>query len=235
MQLTEKHIEDLMLFTKKHYVPYYDLQMELVDHLANDIEELINANPRLSYEEAKRIAFKKFGVFGFQETIEAKRKALNKRYFKLFLSTFLNYFTIPKIIVSVSFFVLFYFTLHTFSTYLKVIFYLANAGIIFYGLYHSTVYHYKLKRKNKETGKKWLFETMTDILFAIIMSCNLIIQLTQLFFIKQLNASFHSSKSLFIFSLFTTTLFLVIHIASVILPKKISLIMQKEYPNYKPV
>jgi len=38
-KLTGKQVEELYAFTQKHYVPYYDLQTELVDHLSNGIEE----------------------------------------------------------------------------------------------------------------------------------------------------------------------------------------------------
>ena len=39
MKLTNQQIEQLFTFTRQHYVEYYDLQSELVDHLANAIEE----------------------------------------------------------------------------------------------------------------------------------------------------------------------------------------------------
>ena len=40
MELTEEQIHELYKFTKKHYVEHYDVQTELVDHLANDIEQV---------------------------------------------------------------------------------------------------------------------------------------------------------------------------------------------------
>ena len=33
MELTENNIEDLYKFTRQHYVYFYDVQTELVDHL----------------------------------------------------------------------------------------------------------------------------------------------------------------------------------------------------------
>lgn len=38
MKLTKTQIQNLYTFTKNHFVEYYDLQTELVDHLVNDIE-----------------------------------------------------------------------------------------------------------------------------------------------------------------------------------------------------
>ncbi|MDO5969467.1 hypothetical protein Q4Q35_06575 [Flavivirga aquimarina] len=37
-RLTELQINKLYAFTKKRYVEWYDVQIELVDHLANGIE-----------------------------------------------------------------------------------------------------------------------------------------------------------------------------------------------------
>jgi len=79
MKITKPQIEDLYAFTRNHYVEYHDLQTELVDHLANDIEQMWIELPQLSFEEAKTKAFKKFGVFGFMEPIEQKQKAMNKK------------------------------------------------------------------------------------------------------------------------------------------------------------
>ena len=45
MELTENQIDELYKFTRKHYVYHYDVQTELVDHLANDIENIWEETP----------------------------------------------------------------------------------------------------------------------------------------------------------------------------------------------
>ncbi len=82
MKLTQSQIEDLYAFTRQHFVVYYDLQTELVDHLANTIEHLWETEPKLPFEDAKQKAFKKFGIFGFMDAIAQREKAMNKRYTK---------------------------------------------------------------------------------------------------------------------------------------------------------
>ncbi len=69
MKLSKEQIQKLYTFTHQHYVEYYDLQTELVDHLANAIEEQWQENPKLSFDEALQIEFKKFGVFGFMDVV----------------------------------------------------------------------------------------------------------------------------------------------------------------------
>jgi len=83
MKITNNQIEDLYQFTRKHFVYHYDVQTELVDHLANDIEEIWLENPQLTFEQARDQSFKKFGIFGFMDVIEAKQKQMNKRYQKI--------------------------------------------------------------------------------------------------------------------------------------------------------
>jgi hypothetical protein len=61
-------------------VEYYDLQTELVDHLANDMEVIWQKQPTLSFEQARDASFKKFGVFGFMDVVGERQKAMTKRY-----------------------------------------------------------------------------------------------------------------------------------------------------------
>ena len=52
MKLTTQQIDQLYLFTRQHYVEWYDLQSELVDHIANAIEAQWQQNPNRSFDEA---------------------------------------------------------------------------------------------------------------------------------------------------------------------------------------
>lgn len=79
MKLSQEHIDKLYVFTKKHGVKYYDLQTELVDHLANDIENILKLKPHLTFEQAKYKATIKFGIYGFSSFINEREKALHKK------------------------------------------------------------------------------------------------------------------------------------------------------------
>ena len=104
MKLTTEQIQNLYQFTRKHYVEWYDLQSELVDHLANDIEQIWQKEPKLTFEQAKQKSFKKFGVFGFMEVVEKREVALSKRYYKMMWNELIQFFTIPKIVLTISLF-----------------------------------------------------------------------------------------------------------------------------------
>jgi len=85
MKLTNIQIQELYKFTRKHFVEHYDVQTELVDHLANDIESIWQETPNLSFEEARDKSFKKFGIFGFMDVVEKKQSQMTKKYFKIIL------------------------------------------------------------------------------------------------------------------------------------------------------
>jgi len=96
--LDQEQIDYLFAFCRRHYVRYYDVQIELVDHLANAIEEKLNANNNLSFDKALDEVYATFGYKGFAGIVEAKTNALSKQYNKLRWKYFGEYFTIPKIV-----------------------------------------------------------------------------------------------------------------------------------------
>ena len=85
MKLSAEQIEQLFTFTKKHYVEHYDVQVELVDHLANAIEDQWKENPNILFEDALQTEFKKFGIFGFTGLVEQKQAALQNHYWQNYL------------------------------------------------------------------------------------------------------------------------------------------------------
>ena len=102
MKLSTSQIDQLYIFTRKHYVAYYDLQTELVDHLANAIESQWQQNPTLSFDEVLSKEFKKFGVFGFMDVVEQRQMALGKKYNGIVWQHFKDFFGIPKIVLTVA-------------------------------------------------------------------------------------------------------------------------------------
>lgn len=45
--------------------------------MANAIEELQEKQPELTFDDATKIIFKSFGVFGFQDIVEERMRQLN--------------------------------------------------------------------------------------------------------------------------------------------------------------
>jgi hypothetical protein len=75
-------------------VEWYDLQTELVDHLANAIEQQWQENPKILFEDALQMEFKKFGVFGFMDVVEKDNwhyKNVTANWFGSILRNFLRF------------------------------------------------------------------------------------------------------------------------------------------------
>lgn len=157
MEIAPEHIDQLYAFTRQHFVEYYDLQTELVDHLAGGIESQWQQNPNLTFEEALQKEFKKFGVFGFMTVVEQRQAALTKKYNGLVAKHFKAIFKTPKILLSLTAVLLLKILLSnvSFAEELTLALFLGLLLTFFTGLVLS---RRKIKAHFKSSGKKWLFE-----------------------------------------------------------------------------
>jgi hypothetical protein len=101
-KITPEETKELFLFCHKHYVYHYDLQIELVDHLASAIEEQWEKNPDLAFEKALRSSFGKFGITGFSKIKEQKRKELARKYNHLLWKYFVEFYRWPKMLLTLA-------------------------------------------------------------------------------------------------------------------------------------
>lgn len=98
--LTPDQIQAIFDFTSKKYIKYYDVQLELVDHIANKIEELQVGDPKLSFDQALQQVYKSFGIFGFTKVQENKMHQLQKEWSSRMLSYYYRYFKLPKLLLT---------------------------------------------------------------------------------------------------------------------------------------
>jgi hypothetical protein len=203
------------------------VQTELVDHLANGIETQWQSNPDLHFDDALQLEFKKFGVIGFNDVIEQKMTALNKRYWLLIWSYFKAFFKLPKIIVTL-FLIWSYYQLLITTPYkmwfvgVSVFFLLA---IPIYKIYNHSK---RIRQIKEQTNKKWLFDNTALQLGGIIQFLGVFVQVA--FFN---NGAFFSAKFSLIFSVVIILFALVVYIALYIASPKLRKTMAKQYPDYK--
>ena len=153
-KISAEQIEQLYAFTRKHFVDHYDLQTELVDHMANAIEDRWQEDPKLTFEEAMQQEFKKFGIFGFMSVVEQRQRALNKKYNKLIWSNFRTFFKLPKIMLTIVMVGLLYQSFALSPIIFGVLFIAAFIGLAVRAVYFGV----KLRKKSKRTGKRWMLE-----------------------------------------------------------------------------
>lgn len=229
MKLTAAHIEELFTFTQQHYVEYYDVQLELVDHLANDIEAIWKQEPHLSFEQAKAKAFQKFGIFGFMPVVEAKHKQLSKKYFKLLGQFLKEWFALPKILLTA---VLFYCCFliqevpYGIEIYIGSYFALIISELIF--LFTSKR---KLEKKKREEGKIWMLE---HYIWQQGLSGFTLIILNVLQFAVPRSNVFTDLSMIWrlVFAGLLGLCVLIAYINQRVIPQKSEAILREQYPEY---
>ncbi|WP_299119800.1 hypothetical protein [uncultured Tenacibaculum sp.] len=227
MKLTNQHIEQLYKFTRQHYVEHYDVQTELVDHLANDIEQIWIEKPQLSFEQARDISFKKFGVFGFMDVVEEKQKQLGKKYRKILWKYTKKWFGLPKILLVVSLIFFFYYFIQ-----LPIGVYTMGAVLFLIAvldLYLVTKLKREFKKRTNTNGKKWMLEEMIFNVASfggVIVASNLPQILNHI-------ESTPSSIGAFIISVIITLTIIYSYVTLIVIPKKSEELLEEHYPEYK--
>lgn len=232
MKLTESQIDNLYKFTRQHYVYHYDVQTELVDHMANDIEQIWLEYPKITFEEARDKSFKKFGIFGFMDVIEAKQKQMNKRYWKLLLRFAKEWFTLPKVITTLLIFLAVFFLMQIPFAEIAIV------SVLLILVVFETIAVYKIRKehkaKEKTEEKIFLLEAMIGTTknsftgFTFIHLFNFI-NLTKFDF-SGLNVYW-----LVLIALTVTVLVIFFYVANYVLPQKAEELLLETYPEYKMV
>ncbi len=95
---TQKEIDEIAFYCYQRNVEYYDVQMELVDHLADIIEQLQKENINLSFNETLEIAGKQFTDAEFAAIVKSKKKLLQAKMSVMIEEEFKTFFTLPRFI-----------------------------------------------------------------------------------------------------------------------------------------
>ena len=227
MKLSREQVVRLYQFTRQHYVEYYDLQTELVDHLANAIEQQWQENPKLSFEDALQMEFKKFGVFGFMDVVEKRQAYLSKKYNRLVLNNLKVFFSIPKIISTIASVAMVFILLKFLQKdvpLLQIIFAVLTV-LFFVGIF---IISRKTKRQTQVSGKKWMFK---EIIFGY-SSFSGFVNLPIQFALHLKGENFHDWFLLLV-SFLIILLVLVEYIVLILIPSKADQFLKETYPEYE--
>jgi uncharacterized membrane protein len=231
LKITEDQIQELYNFTRKHFVEHYDLQTELVDHLANGIEELWQANPEMSFKEARLREFRKFGVCGFSDVIQKRQWAMEKRYYKYIYKFCREYFKLPKAILFFGITAGLFALLNFFSAENKIY---VVVTILIAAFIVMAVRGYKNRKAyQRKIGleKRWMLEEKiyhySDAIQMLIFPINFL----HIFVLD--TTGFSSSSATLIIS-FLTVLYLTIgYVMTYVIPEKAQELLNEVYPEYK--
>lgn len=227
---TKPEIEKLYAFTRKHYVEHYDLQTELVDHLANGMEARWEENSHLGFDENLNLEFKKFGIFGFSDVVEKRRAAMEKKYLQLIWSESLSTLRDPKTL---------FFTLLLIGFCMLVLrlengYSILSAGMVLLAaaeLIYFSKKHFSHRKKAKNQEKVYLLEKLisdTGGMFSLF--------LLPLYLMNLLNGIETLEKGIYfslLCAILVSLMVLLAYIGFYILQKKKEAILEKVYPERK--
>lgn len=225
MKLTQKHIDKLYAFTQRHYVEWYDVQTELVDHLANGIEKQWEENPMLTFEDALDIEFKKFGVFGFMDVVSETEKSMGKQYRRFLYSEVKEWFKVPQCIFTLSLFLIF---VLIFKSELSEVISMGFYVVFVVWISYKTILLNRTFNKRRKTPKKWLLEHI------IFQQASGVVFVGLLSIFNVFNLSNVQSSAVGAIFLSTVIAFAVIIsvISLQILPSKANQLLKETYPTF---
>lgn len=227
--LTPDHIEQLYAFTQSNGVLYYDLQTELVDHLANDIENQWQYNQNPDFEIALSAAYNRFEKNGFTRLVVARTVVLLRSHVTFMWKCFTAFFTFPKLIITITLF----FLLHSvFLVDAKLGFPVFKLSIMALQLVCAGIMKISslnFDKRLKKNERVWLLEqliyrgiTMPLVLFLIIVSFSM-------------TDSFNGSGVVaqWLLSGVSTMVLLHNYIMLFVIPAKAEYYLRETYPEYK--
>lgn len=231
MKLSSEQIEKLFHFTRQHYVEFYDLQTELVDHLANAIEAQWQENPNLNFDALLQLEFKKFGVFGFQDVIDKRKNALRKSYNSIVWNNFKVFFSIPTVVGTLLS------VLILFQIFLKLSFAQETLqaiafGIIIIAFTKLFINQKSTKNRFKQTTRKYMFDDCIQN-YGYTGVTGFIGSLIPQLIVKSSFIVKTEPFWLLVFCFFLISLIIFFYIILFQIPQKTELYLLQKYPNIK--
>lgn len=220
--LTKKQIAYLFDFCRKHYVYFYEQQTELVDHLANGIEEEMKKNNQISFEKALDKVYARFGVMGFSTFAREKSVQVSRRVRRDFFRQLLHQFRWPTVLR----FLLTIFVVYTVCLWSPVTaIILAALTVLSAGIYEYFQY-WKIFKSYKNFKSKFL---LAAHYFPISIVWIYTFYYTQIFMKNIFEVSLLSINPILLAGL--TGVSLITTLASIHLYKQINDELKKTYPE----
>jgi len=226
-KLTPEQIEELFTFCSKRNVKEYEIQVELVDHLASSIEAQLKHNTTLSFYEALGITYSNFGANGFKEIVRIKRKMFRRKYNILFLKFLAAFFQLPRIILTL------FLTISVYS----IICYFDESQTKFefigvLAVFLNLIYMIVIRRPYLEKGKAS---------FILIHYFNRLRTSTGIILNGLFIAAMHSSKYFvvpnnsmvnFLISFFVVFIFITTYISMIYMPRLLNNHFKEQFPDF---
>ena len=201
MKLTAEQITYIENYIKSFDIKYYEVYMEILDHMILSVEAILEENKEITFEDAVlKAKVDGFGKKGFRGMMDEKLKLAQNQARKQNNKMIKEYFTFPKIVMTLSVFVGYFVFLGFFDDPKKInincIVFIALLAIL------QFVYFWKFRKINKlNVLKTQVLSNMYFLSFAGVHITQLIYNLG-----KETLDFNHILMRLFMTSVFTFSL-----------------------------
>jgi hypothetical protein len=176
MKLTNQQIEYVENYILSKDIKWYELQVELTDHMITSMEEFWAVDPDLTFDQVKDNTFKQFTKAELKAIEKERTKNISKEFFKTQRQMVMAYLKFPKIFVSIILTLIVFKLSFLFDNPQKYIAMLLSSSIVFYFpiIYNSA-------KNRKIDGKRFLTVELgtpvLSILFFPTVTLNVATQL----------------------------------------------------------
>ena len=109
MKLSSEQIKYIENYIARFEIKYYEVYMEILDHLILGVEAIMEHDKTISLENAAvRAKVEGFGKMSLREIEEEKVKSINSKNRKSFNKQLKSYFDFPKSMITLGFFVVYF-------------------------------------------------------------------------------------------------------------------------------
>ena len=174
MKLDKEQIAYIENYISNFDVKYYEIYMEILDHLILGVEDILEEDKNISIEKAVlKAKLDGFGKGGLEGLMEEKVKLAHKKNVKNNNKMIRQYFTFPKMVLTLFIFTVYYFFLSLFENPVKANI-MAIASVCFIGIFQF-IYSWKYRKLNNRYILK------TQVLNSTFFLSFLGVNITQLF------------------------------------------------------
>lgn len=230
-QLTQYETKKLFHFCHQHYVYHYDVQLELVDHLASAIESQWEDDSELSFEKALRNTFRRFGITGFSRVKVETEKALRQKYNRLLWKYMLEFYRLPKIIMTLGITGILFSLVKIVENNMWILIPYLSILAVFLISYYYLVLPKKFKIRTKVGKSFLLLKQLERTQLSTLLATQLPIHLINFSNILKLSWINHNLGSLIV-SLLLTTLTIALYGELIYIPKKIKAHFMQQFAEF---
>ena len=177
MKLTEEQITYIENYIKSFDIKYYEVYMEILDHMILSVEAILEENKEITFEDAVlKAKVDGFGKKGFRGMMDEKLKLAQNQARKQNNKMIKEYFTFPKIMMTIAVFVGFFLFLMLFDDPSKS-YVFSSATVFFIGLFQYFYFNKFLKIKKLYILKAQMINVGFSLFFSVFQLSNSVLVL----------------------------------------------------------